>query len=130
MRSPLPTLAAIAVVVFCSTARIPAADFNFFGRSGDAIEINLGAIPGINPGSSFSSLNTTGFANHTVLTSDLLTAQTFSTSGRLWLFANPARDTTAPGLAVEVLGAGLDAGVRQPAGTLVVRRSRTLIVRR
>ena len=74
-----------------------AADFNFFGRSGDAIEINLGAIPGITAGSTFSSLNTTGFANHTVLTSDLLTAQPFSTSGRLWVFANPARDTTAEG---------------------------------
>ncbi len=74
-----------------------AADFNFFGRSGDAIEINLGNIPGIAAGSTFSSLNIGGFANHTVITSDTLTGQAFSSSGRLWVFANPARDTTAEG---------------------------------
>jgi peptidoglycan hydrolase-like protein with peptidoglycan-binding domain len=97
MRSPLPKLAAIAVVALCSTARIPAADFNFFGRSGDAIDINLGAIPGITAGSTFSSLNIAGFANHTVLTSDVLTAQPFTNTGHLWIFANPARDTAAEG---------------------------------
>ena len=61
-------------------AATPAADFNFFGRSGDGIEVNLA-----------------GFTNHTVLTSDLLTAQPFASSGRLWLFPNPARDTTGEG---------------------------------
>ena len=65
-----------------------AADFSFFGRSGDAIEINLSSIPGIGAGSSFSGLNISGFANHTVLTSDTLTGQAFATTGRLWVFAN------------------------------------------
>ncbi|HEY2411847.1 MAG TPA: hypothetical protein VGI40_06380 [Pirellulaceae bacterium] len=97
MRSLLSKLVAIAIVALCNTARIPAADFNFFGRSGDAIDINLGAIPGIAAGSTFSSLNLAGFANHTVLTSDLLTAQPFASTGHLWVFANPARDTTAEG---------------------------------
>jgi hypothetical protein len=73
------------------------ADFNFYGRSGDAIELNLAALPGIAPGSTFSALDTSGFSGHTVLTSDTLTAQTFSTSGRLWVFADPARDTPATG---------------------------------
>src|SRR6187401_3617333 len=96
MRSTYLTAAAIAVLATHGND-LAAADFNFFGRSGDAIEINLGAIPGVAPGSTFSSLNTAGFANHTVLTSDLLTTQPFSTSGRLWVFANPARDTAAEG---------------------------------
>jgi peptidoglycan hydrolase-like protein with peptidoglycan-binding domain len=74
-----------------------AADFNYFGRSGDAIEINLAALPGVGPGASFSGLNTTGFSGHTLLTSDALTAQSFATSGRLWVFANPARNTPALG---------------------------------
>ena len=91
------TIAAVALVILVGNDRARGADFNFFGRSGDAIEINLGAIPGIAAGSSFASLNTAGFANHTVLTSDLLTAQPFSTTGRLWFFANPARDTTGEG---------------------------------
>jgi peptidoglycan hydrolase-like protein with peptidoglycan-binding domain len=95
-RVPLAIAVFIAASLLFACA-IPAADFNVFGRSGDAIEVNLGAIPGIGPGATFSSLNTTGFTNHTVLTSDLLTAQPFSTSGRLWVFANPARDTAAEG---------------------------------
>src|SRR3954447_13925786 len=73
--------------------RLPAADFNFFGRSGDAIELNLASIPGIAAGSTFSNLNLAGFSSHTVLTSDTLTAQPFSSSGRLWVFANPSMDT-------------------------------------
>ena len=72
-----------------------AADFNFYGRSGDAIEINLGA--GLPPGTTFASLNTSAFAGHTVLTSDALTAQAFASFGRLWVFANPARNTPALG---------------------------------
>jgi hypothetical protein len=81
-----------------SMARIAlGADFNFFGRSGDAIEINLAALPGISPGSTFGGLSTSGFTGHTVLTSDALTGQAFATAGRLWVFANPARNTPALG---------------------------------
>src|SRR6478735_2697754 len=97
MRRALPIAAAIIHLATQGNLHTLAADFNFFGRSGDAIEVNLGNIPGIAAGSTFSSLNTTGFANHTVLTSDLLTAQPFASTGHLWLFANPARDTAAEG---------------------------------
>jgi hypothetical protein len=97
MKSALRSVVAIALFVLSGSDLATAADFNFFGRSGDAIEINLGSIPGIAAGSSFSSLNTTGFANHTVLTSDTITAQPFASSGRLWVFANPASDTAAQG---------------------------------
>ena len=87
------------VIILAASLITPAlaADFNFFGRSGDAIEINLSTIPGISPGSTFSSFNTSGFATHTVLTSDSLTAQSFASTGRFWVFANPARNTAALG---------------------------------
>jgi hypothetical protein len=88
---------AVTVATVISAQITWAADFTFFGRSGDAIEINLGAIPGVSPGSTFSSLNTSGFTGHTALTSDTLTAQSFSTAGRFWVFANPARNTPALG---------------------------------
>src|SRR3954452_7136961 len=97
MRKILLVAATIVCLAVFGHNVAPAADFNFFGRSGDAIEVNLGSIPGIDPGSSFSSLNLTGFANHTVLTSDTLNAQPFASSGRLWVFANPARDTAGEG---------------------------------
>jgi hypothetical protein len=81
--------------LLASAAR--AADFGFFGRSGDAIEINLSNLPGIAPGSTFSGLDIEGFAGHTLLTSDVLSGQPFETSGRMWAFANPARNTAALG---------------------------------
>jgi peptidoglycan hydrolase-like protein with peptidoglycan-binding domain len=73
------------------------ADLGFFGRSGDAIEINLATLPGTPAGATFSGLNTSGLAGHAVLTSDLLTTQPFTTSGRLWVFPDPLRNTTALG---------------------------------
>lgn len=85
----------VAALVILPHAR--AADFNFFGRSGDAIELNLSGLPGIAAGSTFSGLNTGGFTGHTVLTSDILTGQAFSTSGRMWIAPNPARNTPALG---------------------------------
>lgn len=88
-------LVAICLSMIATSTR--AADFNFFGRSGDAIEINLGAIPGAAAGSSFSNLNITGFANHTVLTSDTLTLQPFSSTGRLWVFPNPTLEGRGSG---------------------------------
>jgi peptidoglycan hydrolase-like protein with peptidoglycan-binding domain len=78
-------------------AALQAADFGFFGRAGDGIEINLAALPGVAAGSTFSGLDLGGFSGHTVLTSDSLTAQAFSSSGRLWVFPNPARNTPASG---------------------------------
>jgi peptidoglycan hydrolase-like protein with peptidoglycan-binding domain len=96
MRPQFRFVSAVALVAIARVAS-SAADFNFFGRSGDAIEINLSAIPGVTPGSAFSGFNTAGFTNHTVLTSDTLTAQPFASSGQFWVFANPARDTAAEG---------------------------------
>jgi peptidoglycan hydrolase-like protein with peptidoglycan-binding domain len=72
------------------------ADFGFFGRSGDAIEINMATLAGVAAGSTFSGLNLGGLAGHTVLTSDALVGQSFATSGRFWVIPNPARNT--PGL--------------------------------
>jgi peptidoglycan hydrolase-like protein with peptidoglycan-binding domain len=93
------TLAAAIPFVVASLASTAsrAADFSFFGRSGDAIEINLAALPGVSPGSSFAGLNTAGFGGHTVLTSDTLAAQPFGSSGRFWVFANPAYNTPVAG---------------------------------
>jgi peptidoglycan hydrolase-like protein with peptidoglycan-binding domain len=92
--STLHGCAAISVLLIIA-APAHAADFNFYGRTGDAIEINLGA--GLPAGTTFAGLNTSGFAGHTVLTSDALSGQAFASSGRLWVFANPARNTPALG---------------------------------
>ncbi|BBO34791.1 peptidoglycan-binding domain-containing protein [Lacipirellula parvula] len=89
-------LLALAAAIVPAPAAL-AADFGFFGRSGDAIEINLAGLPGVSPGSTFSDLNLSSFTGHTVLTSDLLTAQPFANSGRFWVFPNPARNTAALG---------------------------------
>jgi peptidoglycan hydrolase-like protein with peptidoglycan-binding domain len=90
-------LACAVLAALVITPSAGAVDFSFYGRSGDAIEINLAALPGVPAGSSFSGLNTSGFAGHTVLMSDTLTAQAFSNSGRFWVIANPARNTPALG---------------------------------
>lgn len=74
-----------------------AADFEFFGRSGDAIEVDFGALPGVSSGASFSGLTLSGFTGHTVLDSDQLSQGSFSTEGKLWVFADPARDSAASG---------------------------------
>jgi hypothetical protein len=84
-------------LVLSAASLARAVDFGFFGRSGDAIEINLAGLPGVSPGSSFAALDLSGFAGHTVLTSDQLTSQSFADSGRFWVFPNPARNTPALG---------------------------------
>lgn len=83
-----PLMAAIAIAAL-STSLAPGADFGFFGRSGDAIEINLAGLPGIPAGATFGGL-TLSATGHIVLTSDLLTGQPFANSGRFWVFADPA----------------------------------------
>jgi len=86
-----------AIVAVLLVAPVRAADFEFFGRSGDGIEINLAALPGVSAGATFAGLDTSGFAGHTVLASDVLAGQAFATSGRFWVFPNPARNTPALG---------------------------------
>lgn len=69
-----------------------AADFDFYGRSGDAIAIDFGSLPGVAPGATFSSLSPSGFNGHRVYTSSFLGEGNFTTDGRLWVMANPAFD--------------------------------------
>jgi peptidoglycan hydrolase-like protein with peptidoglycan-binding domain len=85
----------IVLLLCCVSAH--AADFTFFGRAGDAIELDLAALPAVSPGATFSGLNISGLSGHTVLTSDTLTSQPFGSTGRLWVFPNPARNTPALG---------------------------------
>ncbi|TWT46733.1 peptidoglycan-binding domain-containing protein [Botrimarina hoheduenensis] len=75
-----------------------AADFEFYGRSGDAIELNFGALPGTPTGASYSTLTLGGsFTGHTTLTSTDLQQGAFASDGRLWVFADPARNTAPLG---------------------------------
>jgi hypothetical protein len=97
MPAPHHFLARFAILAALAAPAVRAADFGFFGRSGDAIEINLAALPGVAAGSTFSSLDLAGFNGHTVLTSDLLASQPFESTGRFWVFPNPARNTAALG---------------------------------
>jgi peptidoglycan hydrolase-like protein with peptidoglycan-binding domain len=90
-------LVAIATAAVLFSSAVQAADFHFFGRAGDAITIDLAALPGVGSGATFGALDVSGFSGHTILTSDALTGQSFAGSGRLWVFANPARDTPASG---------------------------------
>jgi hypothetical protein len=91
------TLRLLAILAALLASSAHAVDFGFFGRSGDAIEINFATLPGISAGSTFSALNLAGFAGHTVLTSDLLANQPLESSGRFWVFPDPARNTRALG---------------------------------
>ncbi|MGL4513804.1 MAG: hypothetical protein ACRCT8_11995 [Lacipirellulaceae bacterium] len=96
MPSQRPFLAAVASLLITCATLAGAADFDLYGRSGDAIAIDLASLPGIAPGSTFGSpaLTTTG---HSLLTSDTLGGEAFASSGRLWVFPNPARNTAALG---------------------------------
>ncbi len=69
------------------------ATHEFYGRSGNAIELDFGSLPSVSPGASFSGLSLDGFDGHTILTSSDLNQGSFSADGRLWVFPNPARDT-------------------------------------
>ncbi len=87
-----------------------AAEFDFYGRSGNAIEVDFSKLPGVSASASFTDISLSGFAGHTVLTSSDLAVGDFNDDGRLWLFANPARDTPALG--------DLDAAARGFQGSL------------
>ena len=73
------------------------ATHEFYGRSGNAIELDLSRVPGVSPNALFSGLSLTGFAGHTVLTSSDLNQGDFASDGRLWVFPNPARSSAALG---------------------------------
>src|SRR4051812_11772221 len=85
IRIPISKFAAVLILALHATA--PAADFNFFGRTGDAIDLNFGSLPGVT-GSTFSGLSTSG-SSATFLTSDTLTVQSFTTTGHVWAFPSP-----------------------------------------
>ena len=95
-RSPLDVFSLFAIAVLIPTCCV-AATHEFYGRSGNAIEVDFGALPGVPAGASFTGLTLTGFGGHTVLTSSDLGQGTFSSDGRLWVFPNPARDTAGEG---------------------------------
>ncbi|TWT86166.1 putative peptidoglycan binding domain protein [Pseudobythopirellula maris] len=73
-----------------------AADFDFYGRSGDAIEIDLGSLPGVAPGATFSDLVVLGRRErHEALTSSDLSQGDFASDGRFWLAPNPDASSDA-----------------------------------
>ena len=90
--SRLKTFSVLALLGWIPSLAL-AADFEFYGRSGNSIALDFGAIPGVSPAANFSGLSLAGFAGHDVLTSSDLDQGNFSSDGRLWVFANPARDT-------------------------------------
>lgn len=86
----MPNRFLLATVIALTTGFTgQAADFDFYGRSGDAIELDFGSLPGVPQGATFSGLNTGGFFTHTVQTSDALDQGNFASDGRLWVSANP-----------------------------------------
>jgi hypothetical protein len=85
-----------ALTVATTAAPSTAAEFDFFGRSGDAVAIDLASLPGVPAGATFASPGLTT-AGHTLLTSDTLAQGAFASTGKLWVFANPARSTAALG---------------------------------
>lgn len=86
------------VMVLVSAVGASAADYEFYGRSGDLIEIDLGSLPGVPAGAAFSNLSVGGFGNpHTGLTSSDLSQGTFSSNGRFWVLPNPTADTPGEG---------------------------------
>ncbi|QDS97022.1 peptidoglycan-binding domain-containing protein [Adhaeretor mobilis] len=74
-----------------------AGDLDFFGRSGNAIELDFGNLAGVPSGANFSGLSLSGFSGHTVRTSSELQQGSFASDGRLWVFPNPTRDTPTLG---------------------------------
>ncbi len=74
-----------------------AVDFDFYGRTGNGIEVDFSSRPGVPAGATFSGLSLSGFGSHTVLTSSNLNQGNFLNDGRLWVFADPARNTPALG---------------------------------
>lgn len=90
---------ALCLLAVIATVPIPvcAVDFEFFGRSGNAIELDFGTLPGVTAGATYSGLSLGGFAGHTVLSSTQLDQGNFATDGRLWVFADPSRNTAALG---------------------------------
>lgn len=80
------------LTILLRTVEVTAEAYEFFGRSGNAIEVNFSKLPSTPAGAMFSDLDLSGFNGHTVLTSSDLGLGDFATDGRLWLFPNPARD--------------------------------------
>jgi hypothetical protein len=79
--------------VFCQS--LPAVDYEFFGRSGDAIEIDFSKLPGMPAGATFGNLQLP--RRHSALLSDTLVGVPFTTSGRFWMVPNNRANTAAFG---------------------------------
>ncbi|TWT99860.1 hypothetical protein Pla108_08030 [Botrimarina colliarenosi] len=87
----------LALLFLLASSGASAADFEFYGRAGDAIELDFGALPGVAAGATFGGLSTGGFLGHSVYTSSQLSQGSFATDGRLWVLANPRFDTPGQG---------------------------------
>lgn len=83
---PRASVIALLAVVLAIPATACGADFYFAGRSGDAIEIDFTTKDSVSPGAVFSSLTPPN--RHTSLTTDTLTGQSFSSTGKFWFFPN------------------------------------------
>lgn len=92
-----PCVFALVAGLATFEAPLNAADLNFYGRSGDAIALDFGALPGVSAGATFSGLSLTGFTGHTVLSSSDLNQGNFASDGKLWVMPNPTRNTAGTG---------------------------------
>lgn len=84
-------------LLVATVSAVHAADFEFYGRSGDGIELDFGSLPGVPAGASFANLSIGGFFGHSVQTSTALGQGSFASDGRLWVFPNPAIDSASEG---------------------------------
>ena len=65
-----------------------AADYEFFGRSGDGILLDFSRQPGVGPGAFFANPTVGGLAGHVTLTSGDLFGTAFAQTGQLYFFAD------------------------------------------
>ncbi|MEM1446275.1 MAG: hypothetical protein AAGF84_09485 [Planctomycetota bacterium] len=91
MRTPVAPLFSrlLAAAALTLPASAYSADFTFFGRSGDGIELDFSAQPGVDALASFSNVRLNTVGRHTTLTSDTLTSAAFASSGQAWVFPDP-----------------------------------------
>ncbi|MEM8864136.1 MAG: peptidoglycan-binding protein [Planctomycetota bacterium] len=86
--------ATVGVAIFAIAAPSSAVDFQFYGRSGDGIELDFGSLPGVAAGAAFSNASLEATSQNplgatTLFSSSLLSQGNFATDGRLWLFPDP-----------------------------------------
>ena len=96
MRHPCAMLLLFAAS-YSQAALCLAVDYQFYGRTGNGIQIDFKSRLGVPSGATFSGLSLSGFGSHTALTSSNLNQGNFLVDGQLWVFADPARNTPSLG---------------------------------